>query len=305
MPPRLTAPVTAAVVGDFGRLLAVDVTGAAVLHQHSNAVVAIPSRRWVLRIASAPDALDRITASVRVTRWLAGRGYPCVVPVDAVEHPVVVRGRIVSVWHQASPAPAAGGGGTELGRLLRLLHGQPGPPFELARFDDPFDDVAAAVTQTPGAMTAARRRWIENRIDELRALWPGLPFTRPWGLMHGDAHPNNEIPTEGGVLLGDWDHTAIGPREWDLCQVHYTRRRFRRPSPGALDDTAAAYGWDIRTWPGLDTVIAAREITGLSPYIRQAPFHDVARDELARRLDHLRAGDTGTLWTPPRRIASP
>ncbi|MEU3985132.1 aminoglycoside phosphotransferase family protein [Streptomyces sp. NPDC026672] len=265
-------------------------------------MIALPSLGWVARIATAPDALDRIAASVRVTRWLAARGYSCVRPVDSVEQPFVARGRVVSIWHLEPTVDAPVPSGADLGRLLRELHAQPVPPFPLSRFIDPFDDVAAALAQTPDAMRPAQRAWLLARITDLRLSWPRLPFTNPWGLIHGDAHPNNEMRTlTGSVVLGDWDHTAIGPREWDLAQVHYTRRRFQRPEAAALDDQAASYGWDIREWEGLDTVIAAREITGLSPYIRTAPVREFSHAELGRRLDILHDGDTVTKWTSPTR----
>src|SRR6266508_4396562 len=93
----------------------------------------------------------------------------------------------------------------------------------------------------------------------------------------------------GGVILGEWDHV----------QIHYTRRRFGRPSEEDIEGFTEAYGWDIRGWPGLDTVIAIREITGLSPYIRTAPTQAFARQELAPRLDTLQHQDAMARWVSP------
>ncbi|MGW1974123.1 phosphotransferase family protein [Streptomyces sp. NPDC001889] len=297
---RLADARTETIVAEVGDRLAVDVREAEVLHQHANAVIALPASGWVIRIATAPDALERVAASVRVTRWLAGRGFPCVVPADGVDQPLVVRGCVVSLWQRIDTATAPGPDAAGLARVLKQLHDQPELPFPLHRFEDPFDDVASAIAQCPGALSSPARTWLVARIDELRALWPHLPFTRPWALMHGDAHPNNLMhTTDGRIVLGDWDHTAIGPREWDLAQVHYTRRRFHRPSDADTDALAAAYGWDIREWEGLDTVISSRELTGLSPYIRTAADRAFARDELARRVHMLQGGDTTTRWTSP------
>ncbi|MFJ6661343.1 aminoglycoside phosphotransferase family protein [Streptomyces sp. NPDC091377] len=290
---------TMSVVTRLAERLSVDMTGARILHQHSNAVIALPVPGWVVRIASAPDALDRITQSVRVTGWLADQGFPCVIPVSGIDQPLVVDGSVVSLWHFVPATPPAGQAGAALGHLLRRLHHQPLLPFPLPWFDDPFDDVSAAVRQAPDAMTAASRSWLLSRLDGLGRQWPLLPFTRRWALIHGDAHPNNLLHTPDGPILADWDHTAIGPREWDLAQIHYTRRRFGRPTAAEADSFAAAYGWDIRTWDSLDTVIAAREITGLSPYIRNAHRSDFARAELASRLSMLADGDALTRWTSP------
>ena len=86
----------------------------------------------------------------------------------------------------------------------------------------------------------------------------------------------------------------------DLAQPHYTCRRLGHPDPADLDTLAGAYGWDIRGWPGLDTLIAVREITGLAPYIRGATANQAIAAELAHRLDTLRTGQTTARWTHHR-----
>ena len=149
--------------------------------------------------------------------------------------------------------------------LLRVLRGNPLPPVRLRRFADPFYSVASAIDQAPGAMTAECRSWLVERIAWLRGQWAAMEFSRPPGLIHGEAHIGNVLRASSGqMVLGDWDHVAAGPRECDLIQIHFLRRRFGRASPGDIDAFAAAYGWDVREWPGLETLIAIREITGLS-----------------------------------------
>ena len=290
-----------AVVAAVGRRLSVDVTGAELLHRHSNAVVLLPSAGWVLRIASAPDVLSRIAASVRLTRRLAENGFTwCVVPADVGPQPFVEMGRVVSVWNRVPAVPGAVPGGAALGRLLRELHAQAVPRVGLTRFDAPFADLLTAVERADGVLSPAQAAWLRTRISGLHREWSRIPFSRPWRLIHGDAHPNNAMLTRtGDVVMGDWDHAAIGPREWDLAQVHYTHRRFRHPSAAELDAFAEGYGWDIRTWEHLDTVVHIRELTGLGSYIRTAAERPFARQELQRRLTHLADGDTDTLWRAP------
>lgn len=289
-----------AVLAVVGARLAVPVEDAWLLHLHSNALFALPSAGLVVRIATNPDALERVATSIAVTRWLTSRGFPCVVPADLDEQPLVVDGRVVSVWRHVPATPDPKPTGRELGGLLRGLHSQPTPPVRLRQFDDPFYSVAAAISQAIDTVTVSSHGWLSDRIDRLRGQWAELDFARPPGLIHGDAHTGNLMRvTSGQVVLGDWDHVAAGPREWDLVQIHYLSRRFGHAGGEDLDAFAAAYGWDVREWPGLDTLISIREITGLSPYIRAARDKPFARQELAHRLRTLRDGETGARWHSP------
>jgi hypothetical protein len=65
---------------------------------------------------------------------------------------------------------------------------------------------------------------------------------------------------------------------------------------GALANT---YGWEIRDWEGLDTLIATRELSGLASYVRTAPDKPFSRHELAHRVDTLRRGEASARWNAP------
>ncbi|WP_160573804.1 phosphotransferase enzyme family protein [Actinomadura physcomitrii] len=279
-------------------LCGASVDDARMLHEHSNAAIALPAARLLVRIAGSPEAFDRIRQSVEVTRWLAQRDFPCVKPHDLL--PFRVEDRIVSVWQLLDAVEEPPGTGAELGRILRALHGQPAPPLELRRLTDPLASVASAIEQHPDGMTPQDRSWLTNRIDELRSAWATLTPPLSPGLIHGDAHSNNLIRLRSGdIVLGDWDHVAHGPREWDLIQPHYMRRHFNRHSEQELREFTDTYGWDVRSWDEFPTLIQVREITGLSPYIRKAPGQDWAREEVAHRVATLRDEDSAALWNPP------
>jgi hypothetical protein len=280
--------------------LAVPAHDARLLRLHSNAIFALPSVGLIVRIATNPAALDRVTASIAVTRWLAERGFPCVIPADIDDQPLVVAAHVVSVWRYVpttdSPAPT----GADIGRLLRDLHAQGDPPILLRQLDDPFASVTAAMNEAPDFLPETSQSWLADRISRLRGQWSTMDFPLPAGLIHGDAHISNLMRAASGeVILGDWDHVAIGPREWDVVQIHYMQRRFGRVGDDGIEAFTAAYGWDIRGWPGLDTLIAIREITGLSPYIRSARDRPFSSQQLAYRLRTLQAGDTTTRWESP------
>jgi hypothetical protein len=289
-----------AVLDKAAAYLAVPAHDARLLHLHSNASFALPSAGLVVRIATNPAALERVTASIAVTRWLAGRGFPCVIPADIDDQPLVIDGHVVSVWRYVATAGSRAPAGADIGRLLRDLHAQDDPPAPLRQLEDPFASVAAALDEAPDSMPETSRAWLGERISSLRGQWSAMDFPLPAGLIHGDAHIGNLMRAAGGeVILGDWDHVAVGPREWDVVQIHYMQRRFGRVSDDAIEAFSAAYGWDIRGWPGLETLVAIREITGLSPYIRSARDRPFPGQQLAYRVRTLRDGDASARWESP------
>ena len=268
---------------------------------HSNAIFALPRAGLVIRVATNPHALERVATSLRITRWLAERGFPCVAPAAVEGQPWVERGRVVSVWRHLSLVEKPTPTGSELGHVLALLHEQPTPPDPPEQLSDPLDSVSQALHGRSHNLSAADSAWLADRIDRLRTKWRTLEFPRPSGLVHGDAHPGNLMRTSSGrVVLGDWDHVAIGPPEWDLVQVHYTRRRFGYPSDQEIEDMSRVYGWDLRDWPdGMAVLLAIREVTGLSPYLRNAHVKPFLATELVHRVDTLRRNDTTARWNRP------
>jgi len=290
-----------AVLAAVCRKISVPVRGAELLRLNSNAVFALHSAGLVVRISTNLAALDRITASLKVTAWLAESGFPCTAPAPVTGQPFTIDGKVASVWQyvpQTAGPPASAG---DLARLLRDLHSRPLPPSPPETLTDPLANVATALKSAPpGAMPSRDRDWLADQIRELRGKWAELRFPHSLALIHGDAHPGNLIRApRGTVVLGDWDHVAIGPPEWDLAEVHYTSRRLGYPAREDVEGFGAAYGWDIRDWPGMATLVAIREVSGLSPYVRNAPAQPFARRELAMRISTLQAGDHFARWNRP------
>lgn len=245
---------------------------------------------------STGDSHQRIATSLAVTAWLADQEFPTIRPV--LSAPLPAGNFLVSLWHfvHTTDAPRTA---ADLARILRRLHALPPPPFELPAMPNALAGTLESARAHPAAFADGDQKWLLDQIAELEAAWTHLEFALPRGLVHGDAHPNNLLTCTGGALLGDWDHTGYGPREWDLVQPHYFHRRFTT-TRADVDRAACDYGWDIRTWPGLDTLIAVREISGLGSYVRTAAAKPGSKRELAFRIETLRAGDVHTAWNSPQ-----
>lgn len=275
-----------------------DASGARLVRMHSNTVFYLPASDAVARITgSGPDTAERIAASLMATDWLAKRAFPAVRPKfdQAIEHD----GMIVSFWEYEETVPAERSL-PALARLLRELHAITDVGLNLPVMPSPLSGVARAVDSHPEAFDGNDREWLAHAIGECERRWSQMSAELPYGLIHGDAHPNNVLYTEVGALLGDWDHVSYGPREWDLVQSLYFHRRFPVPADD-LDSAAEVYGWDLRTWSGADDLVAVREVSGLGSYIRTAAAKPGARVELGYRIKTLRGGDMTAEWNSPSR----
>jgi hypothetical protein len=269
--------------------------GARLLRMHSNTVFYLPASNAVARINAGLDGSNRVAASLAATRWLARQGFPTVRP--KVNRPVVHDGVVVSFWEYEETVES-GRSLTALAELLRELHSYGDVSLDLSSMPNPVLGTAQALQEHPGAFDRDDRDWLANEISACGQRWDAMRFPRPAGLIHGDAHPNNLLYTRRGVLLGDWDHVGYGPREWDLVQAVYFHSRF--PAPGDdLDAAARVYGWDLRTWPGVNDLVGIREVSGLGAYIRTAAAKPFARTELAYRITTLREHDTTAPWNSP------
>ncbi len=262
----------------------------------SNAVFDLPTERVVVRIVGSMALRHRASKVVRVARWLAAHDVPAVRLVEEFPQPLAVGGHLATVWHTVS----SGGppvDGRDLGVLLRRLHSLPAPAFELPRWS-PLEDVRERIADAE-ELSGADREFLEERVAALEVRLADLPTVLPEGVVHGDAHLGNLIPSPDGPVICDFDSTSVGPREWDLSTLPVGVARFGHPSRW-YRQLARVYGFDVTRWAGFAVLRDVRELkltTSVLPILRSHP--DV-RGELRRRLAALRAGDITTPWSPYR-----
>ncbi|MEU2021877.1 aminoglycoside phosphotransferase family protein [Streptomyces sp. NPDC016469] len=262
------------------------------LRQHATTVFLLPEPEGIVVRVSPVSLTSRLDTAVELTRRLVAQRFPASEPAD-IPQPVVEGEHVVTFWkyypQPGTGSPPAG----HLGALLRRLHELPAVPVRLPRYE-PLG-AFRTVLATCSGLRADDRGWLTNRCRDLLDRYDRLSFPLGEGLVHGDAYPGNLLWDGPSVRLGDWDESAVGPRELDLANT-FQGIRFGRSS-AELDDFSRGYGYDIRNWPGLPVLCGMRDLHTLGTYMRRADDGDAsAAGEFAHRIDTLRRGDTDARW---------
>jgi hypothetical protein len=289
---RLTPERLQAVLDALATEHGFDLTDARLIKFTNSAVFDLPVAGLVIKIAGSRLVTDRIPKVVRVARWLESHGFPSVRLAAGVDQPAVAHGHAATVWDrvQASgPVPM----GVDLARLIARFHRLPAP--EGLAVWDPVHAIRQRLDDADG-LEAADAEFLGDRCDQVEAqlaeIEPGLPA----GPIHGDVFLGNLIPGPHGPVLCDFDSTSVGLREWDLTPVAVGSLRFAYPDDPQAS-FAAAYGFDVTTWPGFATLRRLRElqlVTSVVPNLRANP---AIRPQFEHRLASLKAGDSNR-WTP-------
>ncbi|KQS71134.1 hypothetical protein ASG41_20500 [Modestobacter sp. Leaf380] len=218
--------------------LSVGVTGAdpAVLYEAFSVVVHLAPEPVVARVptvlprtvrADLPARLRQMRAELAVTAWLAGRGFPVVVP--AHPEPLVADGQALTLWRWVEQTDREVPE-TESGALVARLHAALADcPVELDWLV-PLDE---SVPDALGQLVADRPAWLtaedvvraQGEWDLLAPLatepaaWAAAFPDAPAQPVHGDAPFYNVIATPSALLSSDFEHVGHGPPEWDLASV--------------------------------------------------------------------------------------
>ncbi|WP_425266921.1 phosphotransferase family protein [Amycolatopsis circi] len=133
----------------------------------------------------------------------------------------------------------------ELGAALHALHRLPLPAQLALPSYDAFSGIGERIAHARH-LDPDDRRWLTDRLAQLRRAVDALDLHRTTRVLHGDAWQGNlVVPLTGGdpVLL-DLDHVSLGHPAWDLVPLaadharlrpHHrhrlplVRRRLRRP----------------------------------------------------------------------------
>ncbi|MET7901133.1 aminoglycoside phosphotransferase family protein [Streptomyces sp. NPDC005336] len=278
-------------------------TGAAearLLALGENAVFALDSLSLVVRVSRDLDVWQRAARELRVADWLAREGLPAVRPDRrfGAEQPLPFSGHLVTYW-QRLPEPVRPAGPRDLAELLRMVHALPDPSRGLPPLELPRRELLGGVERwlrlAGDAIDPADAAYLRARRDDFAAaVGEVTPRIAP-GPIHGDALPRNVHIGPDGPVLVDLETFSSDLREHDLVVMALTRDRYGL-DPAAYDDFVAAYGWDVREWPGCAVLRGARETASCAWVAQHAPGNPAARAEFARRVASLREGDPAVRW---------
>ncbi|MCG8914573.1 aminoglycoside phosphotransferase family protein [Actinokineospora sp. PR83] len=214
--------------------LGLDASAAVVVYDVFSVVVDLAPSPVVARVpvvtprGTSPAGFQR--TELAVSRWLAGRGEPTVVPSGLVPaEPVVRDGFAMTFWEKVDgvlpPDYDVVGRMPAVARLHSVLAEYPGEvgffPGMQGYVDSAFDDLAGRADLLPAAdLARARAEWaaLSPAIASPEAfarVFPGVPVQ----VVHGDAPYFNLIETADAVLYSDFEHVGLAPVEWDLAHT--------------------------------------------------------------------------------------
>ena len=269
------------------------------LRHFANAVFLVDAETAVVaRVAYKEGATGRARTAVEFTRWLASEHFPVTLPINfpGRDQPLSFSDgtteAAVSFWaYYPQPSSTIIPADHLLGRQL---HGLTPPQAIPLPVYEPLRTMRRDLSDAD--LDPRTIRWLQERVDLLLHQYALLDFPLGVGLIHGDLYAGNLLhsKTPPGVILGDWDSVAIGPREIDLIPT-FGAARFGAPS-SRLDGFASGYGYDIRRWSGFDTLRAIWELSTLTALIGLAPTRPASAHELAYRISTIRSEDTEAIW---------
>ncbi|MGC7099968.1 aminoglycoside phosphotransferase family protein [Amycolatopsis lurida] len=222
---------------DAARELGVTVTAPRAIYDVFSVVVVLDPAPVIARV---PTVLPRSVTpeqqigfqrnELAVTRWLAERGEPTVVPSPLVPaEPVRRDGFGITFWELiegvTEPELDTGPRLALTARLHSVLREYPGDLGFLAMMDGFLDDALEQLDGRPDLLPPedldrARREWgvfapLLASEEAFLAEFPDADLQ----VVHGDAPYYNLIETPDRVYFSDFEHVTRGPVEWDLVGI--------------------------------------------------------------------------------------
>ncbi|WP_125264503.1 phosphotransferase [Streptomyces alboflavus] len=268
-------------------------SNAQLLRGHTNAVVLLADESVVVKVARRGTPISTVRRTVEVVRWLIDRGFPTGPLHPVVGQPLLVDGHAVTFWTYLPQPDGRPVAASQIAKPLLTLHTLPTPPVDLPQHDNlrAIRTSLAAITALPSSQLTFLRR----RADQLEHDLGQVQFVLPKGVIQGDPQHRNALHHGGEAVLIDWDTVSEGHPEWDLVTIEVHCRRFGYIE-SHYQDFAAAYGFDVRTWPGYTTLRDIRELRMITTNARKVHHAPGSVSEVQRRIEGLQSEDAALRW---------
>jgi len=291
-----SAESTAAVLQLACLAVGLDPGGARLVRLGENALYRLDHNHAIVRIARTMDYWNDVTREVAIAAWLAEREFPgartatsASQPIECIEHPV-------TFWELIDGPVAAPENVPMLGSLLRELHDlTPPSSFRLPEVNL-LNRVERRVAKAP--VPSEDKDFLLNLCADLELRIGKLSFRLPATAIHGDAHIGNVMMRGGRPILIDFERFSWGNPEWDLAVTATEFRTAGWWTQRQYESFAEAYGYDVTSWDGFDTLRATHELKMTTWLMQNVEQSADIRAEYVNRMRTIRSGRPVEKWRP-------
>lgn len=239
-----------------------------------------------LRAAPPGYDVDSLAHQLTLTEHLLAGGFPTPAPV--IDGWLDVDGHLVTAWEWVDSAgpvdPYAVGELTRHFHEVTSTYGGPVPEWDpLARARTRLRDLGDSANDADMALIQRQMESLSQAVHRERDV--------PWGLVHGDIHDGNVLPSAQGLRLIDFERFSAGPLEWDMAQRVVGARFFNDASNSAWEAFLAGYGpFDLS--PAFEDLVVARALV-MTTWLLSLPRSEVVDREREARMEFWRRRDAG------------
>lgn len=287
--------LASAVLKEASAHTGIDATDARLMRLGENALFHLPRSRAVVRIARSREHWNDAVKEVAVANWLEESQVPAV-RLFEVDQPISISGYPATFWQYIDGRNGSRGDVGELGRLLLKLHRTPRP----TAFELPEQDILARVEPRieSAGVPEADKQFLLSRVDQLRGEIDALEFQLEPTAIHGDAHVQNLMISDGAALLIDFERFSWGQPEWDLAMTATEYLSAAWWTAAEYRDFCEAYGHDVTRWDGFKVLQATHEIKMTTWIMQNVGESEEIAVEYATRIETMRSGRATNPWRP-------
>ncbi|MFJ8966806.1 aminoglycoside phosphotransferase family protein [Lentzea sp. NPDC102401] len=287
--------LASAVLKEASAHTGIDATDARLMRLGENALFHLPHSSVVVRIARSREHWDDAVKEVAVSNWLKESGLPAA-RLYKVDQPISISGYPATFWRYIDGRNGGRGDVGALGHLLLELHRTSRP----TAFELPEQDILTRVEPRieSASVPDADKRFLLNRVDELRDEISELAFPLEPTATHGDAHVQNLMISDGSAVLIDFERFAWGQPEWDLAM---TATEYLSAGWWTAEEYRAfcdAYRYDVTQWDGFNVLQKTHEIKMTTWIMQNVDESEEIDAEYATRIETMRTGRATEPWRP-------